>query len=120
MDWTTVLVAVIGGAVTLTGYILVDKREKNKQLDNFKEEVIKTLNSHRTEYLNGIAEVKSNISDIKTAYVQSQSVIELKIDSLEKKQDKHNSLIDRMYHTEQDVAVIKEQIKTSRDLDDGK
>lgn len=34
-----------------------------------------------------------------------------RIEQLEKKQDKHNSLIDRVYHIEQHNAVIDEEIK---------
>lgn len=115
MNWESIIVAIIGGVVTLAGYVIVDKREKNKQLDAFKNDVIQTLNNHREEYLKGINEVKSNITDIKTTYVQSQSIIELKIDSLEKKQDKHNSLIERMYKAEEKQAVMEEQMKSVSD-----
>lgn len=34
-----------------------------------------------------------------------------RIEELEKKVDKHNSLIDRMYKVEQDIAVIKDELK---------
>ena len=34
-----------------------------------------------------------------------------RIGELEKKVDKHNSLIDRMYKVEQDIAVIKDELK---------
>ena len=36
---------------------------------------------------------------------------EEKLNSLEKKQDKHNNIIERTYKNERDISVIKEQIK---------
>lgn len=36
-----------------------------------------------------------------------------RIEQLEKKQDKHNSLIERVYGLEQDIAVINEDIKVA-------
>ncbi len=37
-----------------------------------------------------------------------------RIDELEKKQDKHNTLIERMYKVEEDIAVLKEQHKVEK------
>ena len=34
-----------------------------------------------------------------------------RIEQLEKKQDVHNNLIDRMYRAEEDITVLKEQYK---------
>lgn len=111
MDWTQIVTALISSGVVLTGYILVDRREKNKQLDRFKEDVLNTLNKHREEYLNGISDVKDDISDMRAVYQQSQAIIELKIDSLEKKQDAHNGLISRMYAVESTQKLQEEQLK---------
>ncbi len=36
---------------------------------------------------------------------------EEKLTSIEKKQDKHNSLIERTYSIERDVSVLKEKLK---------
>ncbi len=38
-------------------------------------------------------------------------VFEQKLNILEKKQDKHNSLVERTFVLERDISVIKEQIK---------
>ncbi len=38
-------------------------------------------------------------------------IFEQKLNTLEKKQDKHNSIIERTYCIERDISVIKEQIK---------
>ena len=41
---------------------------------------------------------------------KTKALIAYRLEELEKKQDKHNSVIERTYQLEQDVAVIKEQI----------
>ena len=41
---------------------------------------------------------------------KTKALIAYRLEELEKKQDKHNSDIERTYKLEQDVAVIKEQI----------
>lgn len=113
MDWTQIVTALITSGVVLIGYILVDKREKNKHLDIFKQDVIETLNNHRTEYLKGIDEVKDSVTDMRACYQQNTAVLEIKIDSLEKKQDKHNNVIERTYALERDVEVLKNRESVS-------
>ena len=41
---------------------------------------------------------------------RTKALIAYRLEELERKQDKHNSVIERTYKLEQDVAVIKEQI----------
>ena len=49
-------------------------------------------------------------------------VIENKISTLEKKQDKHNNLIERTYNNERDISIIKEKLSVENhridDLED--
>lgn len=44
-------------------------------------------------------------------FAHKMGVIEKSIVSLEEKQNKHNSIIERTYCIERDVEVLKEQIK---------
>ena len=48
---------------------------------------------------------------------ENWKLIEYRLDKIEAKQDKHNSVIERTYALEKDMAVIKEQLKKG---DDGK
>lgn len=41
---------------------------------------------------------------------KTKALIAYRLEELEKKQDKHNSVIERTYKLEQDIAVIKEQL----------
>lgn len=112
-DWTTLLIAVGGWLVTLAGYIIVDRREKRKQMDGFKDEIVSTLNNHREEYLKGIESVKDDITNLRAEYQQSQAIIGLKIDALEKKQDAHNSVVTRVFQLEASQRLQEEQIKVA-------
>lgn len=45
---------------------------------------------------------------------RSRAVMELKIDELTRRIEKHNCLIERTYALEQDVAVVKAEIDNMR------
>ena len=142
MDWTQIIVALITVIGATVGTLLVNIREKNKdkearlereatkkaeqeqkelaekqrqaeQLEKFKEEIIKTLDTHRKEYLEGIDGVKDTITDMKAAYQTTVATVSLQISNLEEKQDKHNSIIERTYKLESDVRVLEQKEKVS-------
>ena len=47
--------------------------------------------------------------------VKTQTDLTLyRLDELEKKQDKHNSIIERMYKAEENIKVLQEQHKTEK------
>ena len=138
MDWTQIIVALITVIGATIGTLLVNIREKNRdrterikaenkikadkeakeqaqseQLEKFKEEIIKTLDAHRKEYLEGINGVKDTITDMKAAYQTTVATVSLQISNLEEKQDKHNSIIERTYKLESDVRVLEQREKVS-------
>lgn len=41
---------------------------------------------------------------------KTTALIIYRVDQLEQKVNKHNNLIDRMYHAESDIKIIKEEI----------
>lgn len=44
---------------------------------------------------------------------KSQIVMKYRLDSIEKKQDKHNEVIERTYALENQMSVVQEQIKVA-------
>lgn len=44
---------------------------------------------------------------------KTRALMEYKIDELTKRVDKHNNLVERTYHLEEDMSVIREQIKVA-------
>ena len=41
----------------------------------------------------------------------TRALLEYRLTELEKKVDKHNNLVDRMYQAEENIAVIQEKLK---------
>ena len=68
MCMESIVVALIGGAVTLAGVVLSNSR--------------------------------------------SRAVMEVKIDELSRRVEKHNCLVERTYRLEQDVAVVKRDVES--------
>lgn len=48
---------------------------------------------------------------------RSRAVMEVKIDELRRQVEKHNSLIERTYRLEQDVAVLRNDVESIRGRD---
>lgn len=42
---------------------------------------------------------------------KQSALVQYRLGELEKKVDKHNNLVERMYKVEQEIAVIKEELK---------
>ena len=57
--------------------------------------------------------VYGNNKTAKTVKAQTDLTL-YRIEELEKKQDKHNTLIERMYKAEEDIAILKEQHKVEK------
>lgn len=59
----------------------------------------------------------------KAAHDKTEALIVYRLSELEKKVDKHNDVIERTYHLEQETAVLKEKIKVANnrinDLENG-
>lgn len=83
------------------------KKDREKQVDEVKE----VLNKHREEYLSGIRSVQDDVTQVNATVQQQIGIIELKLDTLNERVDKHNNLVERMYHLEESDAVRQEQIR---------
>ena len=83
------------------------KKDREKQV----EQVKAILNEHREEYLSGIRDVKDDVSQMQATMQNQTGIIELKLNTLSERVDKHNNLVERMYHLEESDAVRQEQIR---------
>ena len=83
------------------------KKDREKQV----EQVKAILNEHREEYLSGIRDVKDDVSQVQATMQNQTGIIELKLNTLSERVDKHNNLVERMYHLEESDAVRQEQIR---------
>lgn len=87
-------------------------------LKDLEKTLTSTLNKHREEYLSEIKNVhesldnvQGSITEMKAVYQQTVAIVDLKISSLEKATNKHNSIIERTYILEKDSALHEESIK---------
>ena len=124
-----VIVALIGCVATLIGSVLTFIFEIKKlriEQAKYQEEV---RESHQKQFeelketVNGkIDGLEDSIKEMKFEYEKQTALTTEKLSQLEKKQDKHNNLIERMYAAEKDIEVLKNREKVSEhrleDLED--
>lgn len=114
MDYlVTILCAVLSVLATLATCIIENNTTRKKHDQEFLASHNKSLEDIKNDYRKGLQEMKQQIGEIKASNAQTVAVINLKLDALEKKQDKHNSVIERTYALEKDVSIINEQIKVA-------
>lgn len=89
----------------LTKALANQLREK---LDNVNTDFENTVVTQRSVNRGTQSQAQKNL---KEQFENLQAHFQEKLTSLEKKQDKHNNLIERVYHTEKQISVIMEKIK---------
>lgn len=67
------------------------------------------------EVLNALISAGAVIISGLISAVVSNKLMKYRIEQLEKKVDKHNSVIDRTYHLEAEVEVIENEIENLKD-----
>ena len=115
-----VIVALIGCCATVIGSVLTFIFEIKKlrvEQAKYQEEV---RESHQKQFdelkdaVNGkIDGLEDSIKEMKFEYEKQTALTTEKLSQLEKKQDKHNNLIERMYAAEKDIEVLKNREKVS-------
>lgn len=86
--------------------------EKNikDEIAEQKKDYMKHLKEDKEEYLEGIKRVEASILEMQAVYQQTVAIVDIKIENLTKQVEKHNSVVERTYGLEKDVAVLKQQI----------
>lgn len=87
--------------------------EQAKQISQFQKDTRNEMSKLQDAYADSIVEVKEMINELKAHQEKMQATVELRLDTLEKKQDLHNSVIERTYKLEQQVAVLDNREKVS-------
>lgn len=82
-------------------------------LEDQKKDYMEHLRADKDEYIEGIKRVEASITEMQAVYQQTVAVIDIKIDNLEKAQNKHNNLIERMYAAESKIQVLDNREKVS-------
>lgn len=123
---TEIITALIAGCVTLLTSIgtwhFSAKKDRNKQREDIKAELIKYHEKNREEIKNirdnDLKEIRDDISALVASFQQNLAVIERRIALIEnnldlysKKVDKHNNVIERTYVLEEKISVANHRIE---------
>ena len=94
-------------------------REHSKQLNDFKTEIFDRIDAQDHKYNQNMNDLYNMITDIKATCQETAAVTEEKLTQLEKKQDKHNAVIERTIKLEARADVLEEKVKVANHrLDD--
>jgi hypothetical protein len=131
---TEIITALISGFTTLLVSIgtwhFSAKKDREKQRDDIKSELIKYYEKNREAIKdirdNDLKEIRDDISTLVASFQQKIAVIEQKIAIIEnnldiysQKVEKHNNVIERVYHCEDTDRLLDERIKVGNHrLDD--
>lgn len=125
---TEIITALIAGCVTLLTSIgtwhFSAKKDRDKQREDIKAELIKYHEKNREEIKdirdNDLKEIRDDISTLVASFQQKLAVIEQKIAIIEnnldiysQKVEKHNNVIERVYHCEDADKLLEEKIKVA-------
>ena len=115
-----IITAIISAVATLLVAYATLHVQIKKDREKSTEEIKALLDKHREEYLGKISDVQGNIQGVKddvltiNANVQQQvAIIEVKIETLSERVDKHNGIYDKTIALQQDVALHEEKIKVA-------
>ena len=115
-----VIVALIGCCATVIGSVLTFifeikklRVEQAKYQEEVRESHEKQFNELKDTVNGKIGCLEDSIKEMKFEYEKQTALTTEKLSQLEKKQDKHNNLIERTYKLEQHNAVIDEEIKVA-------
>ena len=125
---TEIITALIAGCVTLITSIgtwhFSAKKDRDKQREDIKAELIKYHEKNREEIKDirdtDLREIRDDISTLVASFQQKLAVIEQKIAIIEnnldiysQKVEKHNNVIERVYHCEDADKLLEEKIKVA-------
>ena len=123
---TEIITALISGVTTLIVSIgtwhFSAKKDREKQRDDIKAELIKYHEKNREEIKDiregDLKEIRDDISTLVASFQQKLAVIEQKIaliennlDMYSKKVDKHNNVIERTFVLEEKISVANHRIE---------
>jgi len=113
MDVSSIINTLITGFVTLLVSLGTWHISMKKDRDNIKAELSKTINENHDEYIKGIQDVRGDVSDMGANLQQKVAVIEVQIDTLSNRVEKHNNVVERVFHLEDNDKLLDEKISVA-------
>ena len=84
--------------------------EHKAQLGVLKAEINTRIDALEEKHDENMSQLYQMVSEVKATVQESNAIVELKLENLEEKQDKHNQLIDRMYNAEKQIGILQERM----------
>lgn len=78
-------------------------------LSEIRKSITDTLAEHKDEYLARIKGVENSILETQAVYQQTIAIFDVKLENLTKQVEKHNSVVERTFVLERDVAVLNQR-----------
>ena len=103
----SIINTIITGLVTLLVSLGTWHISMKKDRDNIKAELSKTIKENHDEYIKGIQDVRDDLSNMGANLQQKVAVIEVQIDTLSSRVEKHNQVMERTFKLEQAVEDIR-------------
>ena len=121
---TEVVTAIISAVTTLIVSIGTWHVSTRNEREKTQKQTIALFESYRDELRGKMDALRDDVTQVNATVQQQISVLEIKIDTLSERVEKHNNVIDRTYKLEQESAVQAEQIRVVNhriaDLEGGK
>lgn len=106
----TTIISVLGSLLVAFGTWNISMKQMRKKEH---DEIMTTLNEHKEASAKEIRSLQDDISQVNSTVQTQIALIEVKIDTLSDRVDKHNNLIERTYKLEQDSAIHSEKISVA-------
>ena len=106
-----IICAVISAVTTLLVSIGTWQVSVRKDREKVKDELRNTLNEHYKKQEKDFHELKDELSDMGASLQQKIAVIEIQLNTLSSRVDKHNNVIERTYKLEQAVEDIRREMQ---------
>ena len=128
--WCALIAGVVTLVTTLATLQVTMRKDRDKQRDDIKAELIKYHEKNREEILdirqNDLRNLRDDVTSMAANLQQKIAVIELElghtrndITTLSTRVEKHNNVIERVYSLETKAAVFEEKMKVANHrLDD--
>lgn len=110
---TEVVTAIISAITTLIVSIGTWHVSTRNEREKTQKQTVALFESYRDELRGKMDALRDDVTQVNATVQQQISVLEIKIDTLSERVEKHNNVIDRTYKLEQESAVQAEQIRVA-------
>lgn len=104
---TEIICALISGVVTLLVSIGTWQVSVKKDRDKAKEELRNTLDENYKKTQTDLQEIRDDLTEMGASLQQKIAIIEVNINTLSDRVEKHNNVIERVFKLEQAVTDMR-------------